>query len=186
MTTLVPPSDPVLWTPTRKVVYLPEVLRHVHDMKALLGTDLGLGATQVGVGLRFFLMRHSSSITTCINPEWYPTDENGKGPQDGIEEFPLDMMMEGCLTWPGRFRFVNRFKYVRLSYRDEAWYLRRNMRFDGVSARIIQHECDHLDGGCIFPRPDGSPETNPLTVGFNEVDASREFMRAMAEQRKVP
>ena len=54
-------------------------------------------------------------------------------------------MTEGCLSIPHLREEVNRESHIRITYYDENWEFHDEV-FDGYSARIIQHEYDHLDG----------------------------------------
>lgn len=183
---LVPATHSALWTVAAPVTDVRnQVKPHVSRLRSILADGLGLGAPQCGIPFAFFLMKNDRGITTvCVNPEWYPVDANLKGPHEGGTDLPTDMMMEGCLTWPGRYKFMTRFSRVHLKWIDTS-SITRQANFEGVYARLVQHECDHLQGGCIFPRPDGSPQTDPAEVGMCEADATREFVRVMAEQRKA-
>jgi peptide deformylase len=57
---------------------------------------------------------------------------------------------EGCLSVPGLRGWVPRYSHIRYSGFDE-----KGQRFertvDGFHARVVQHECDHLDG-ILYPR----------------------------------
>lgn len=53
---------------------------------------------------------------------------------------------EGCLSVPGINEFVRRKPVVYLNYHDEKFNFHENQRFDGLIARIIQHEYDHNQG----------------------------------------
>lgn len=53
---------------------------------------------------------------------------------------------EGCLSVPGITESVKRKSVIYMSYYDENWNYHENIRFEGVLARIIQHEYDHIDG----------------------------------------
>ena len=59
---------------------------------------------------------------------------------------------EGCLSVPGIREYVRRKPVVYLNYYDENWNYHENERFDGVIARIIQHEYDHTDGVVFIER----------------------------------
>jgi peptide deformylase len=59
---------------------------------------------------------------------------------------------EGCLSVPGIQEFVRRKPVVYLNYYDEDWNYHENERFDGLIARIIQHEYDHTDGVVFIER----------------------------------
>ena len=52
---------------------------------------------------------------------------------------------EGCLSVPGINEYVKRQPVIYISYYDENWNF-HNEEYDGMFARIIQHEVDHLDG----------------------------------------
>jgi len=53
---------------------------------------------------------------------------------------------EGCLSVPGISESVNRHSIITMSYYDENWKYHEDIKFEGVLARIIQHEYDHTDG----------------------------------------
>jgi peptide deformylase len=107
----------------------------------------GLAAPQIGVALRVVVFgfernaRYPDEIavpeTILINPQIEPLD-------DAIEEG-----WEGCLSVPGLRGLVPRFQRVRYRGLDErGMALEREV--DGFHARVVQHECDHLDG-ILYP-----------------------------------
>ncbi len=53
---------------------------------------------------------------------------------------------EGCLSIPGINEFVNRKSIIYISYYDEDWVFHEEEKFEGILARIIQHEYDHTQG----------------------------------------
>ena len=59
---------------------------------------------------------------------------------------------EGCLSVPGIREYVRRKPVVYLNYYDENWHYHENERFEGVIARVIQHEFDHTDGVVFIER----------------------------------
>ncbi len=97
---------------------------------------LGLAALQVGVGFRFFISR-IRGCNVAINPKWFFW---------GIEK---ESDREGCLTWPGQHRKVSRFSSINAVWTDRKGN-EHQRKLDGLEARIFQHECDHLNGVCIF------------------------------------
>lgn len=114
-------------------------------MQALNGA--GLAAPQIGVGLRVVIF--------CINTNpRYPEAE--PVPQTVLINpviTPLDAEMEdgweGCLSVPGMRGLVPR--HLRLHYRGVDVYGRAiNRTVHGFHARVVQHECDHLDG-VLYP-----------------------------------
>ena len=107
----------------------------------------GLAAPQIGVGLRvvIFGVRGNPRYpevepvpdTVLINPVIEPLS-------DEVEEG-----WEGCLSVPGMRGLVPRYARLRYSGRDErgAPIMREAA---GFHARVVQHECDHLDG-ILYP-----------------------------------
>lgn len=93
---------------------------------------VGLAAPQVGIQRRLVVIDVGEGLIEFVNPEIISTEgECG--------------MVEGCLSVPGRRGFVTRPEKVVVQAQD------RNGRFfilpaDGLLARAIQHEIDHLNG----------------------------------------
>lgn len=114
-------------------------------MAALNGA--GLAAPQIGVSQRVVIFGVEASLrypdaeavprTVLINPELeFLTNEMDEG-------------WEGCLSVPGMRGLVRR--YTRLRYRGfDLAGQRIEREADGFHARVVQHECDHLDG-VLYP-----------------------------------
>lgn len=114
-------------------------------MKHLNGA--GLAAPQIGVGLRVVIFGVQS------NPR-YP---NGEEIPDTVLINPaiealgeqIEEDWEGCLSVPGLRGWVPRHARIRYAGFDA-----RGTRFErvvqGFHARVVQHECDHLDG-ILYP-----------------------------------
>jgi len=115
------------------------------SMHARVGA--GLAAPQIGIGLRIVIFgvdgnpRYPDApkvpLTVLINPEITPLDETT---EDG---------WEGCLSVPGMRGLVARHARIRYRGLDPAG-TEIEREADGFHARIVQHECDHLDG-VLFP-----------------------------------
>lgn len=103
---------------------------------------VGLAAPQVGVSKRLFVLcEPESGRTLCaINPEI----TSGEGRETGEE---------GCLSIPQVYAPVARYARVHLQYTDEQG-VAQELDAEGLLARIIQHENDHLDGKVFFDRLD--------------------------------
>ena len=107
----------------------------------------GLAAPQIGVGLRVVLFGVRSNPrypdveevpdTVLINPVIEPLSD------EMIEDW------EGCLSVPGMRGWVPRHARVRYSGFDEQGR-RLERTVQGFHARVVQHECDHLDG-ILYP-----------------------------------
>ena len=105
---------------------------------------IGLAANQVGIDLNLFIIdithtEESESTHTFINSSIIGTG--------GDEE----LFQEGCLSLPGIALDVLRPEKVKLRYQtlDEQWH---EDEFEGLLARAIQHEMDHLNGVFIVDR----------------------------------
>jgi peptide deformylase len=65
----------------------------------------------------------------------------------------LEKDQEGCLSVPGVFMDVTRPDSIEVSYKDENGRL-QTLKTDGLLARVIQHEIDHLNGVMFVDRVD--------------------------------
>lgn len=131
---LIRPADPVP-DPTA-----PEIRRLVADMAETMqdAQGLGLAAPQVHVPLRLFVWRGGAgNVIALINPEIEPV---GEEMEDG---------WEGCLSIPGLRGSVPRPARIRFRGLDiEGKPVEGEAA--GLTARVIQHEADHLDG-VLYP-----------------------------------
>jgi peptide deformylase len=104
------------------------------------GRGLGLAAVQVGALRRIFVTRVSRDrARVFINPQILTTS---------IEQEPFE---EGCLSIPG----LNADVVRPVSVRIQAWNEKGRpftLTADGLLARVIQHEMDHLDGTLFVDR----------------------------------
>jgi peptide deformylase len=111
---------------------------------------VGIAAPQVGRSLRLFVIDASAFADDEENTEEEAEQlRNLKkvfiNPQiieeDG-EEWPFN---EGCLSIPKIREDVYRKPFIRIRYMDEN-FNEHEEEFEGVAARIIQHEYDHIEG----------------------------------------
>jgi len=108
---------------------------------------VGLAAPQIGVGLRVVIFEvnanprypdaESVPQTVLINPVLTPLSDE------------LEEDWEGCLSVPGMRGLVPRYTKLRYQGRDEKGGL-IDRTVSGFHARVVQHECDHLDG-ILYP-----------------------------------
>jgi peptide deformylase len=104
---------------------------------------MGLAAPQIGKSIRIFVVDATSLA------EEDPTLADFKkvfiNPQLQILGEETIVMNEGCLSLPKIREDVNRSNKVKITYCDENWnYFEEE--YDGLKARVIQHEYDHLEG----------------------------------------
>ena len=137
-------GDPVLRASALPVDRFDDALKQeVQRMGELMHDALGVGlaATQLGILHRVLVYRTDpeDSITVLVNPELEWVSEE------------LESAMEGCLSLPGVHVEVERPTRVRVTARDPAGG-KLLIEADGLAARVIQHEVDHLDGVLILDR----------------------------------
>jgi peptide deformylase len=137
-------GDPVLRASAVPVDRFDERLgSEVERMGQLMQDALGIGlaANQVGVLHRLLVYRafEEDPIVALVNPvlEW-ASDE-------------LEVAAEGCLSLPGVHVDVERPARVRVRAQDEHGEP-LEVEAEGLRARVIQHEIDHLDGVLILDR----------------------------------
>lgn len=135
------PSDILRFRCTRLETLDTDRLRRLVDdltlsMKRYGG--VGMAAPQLGAPLPVFVFVHNGIVRHVVNPEVH-----GSGLVSAEEE--------GCLSVPGLVGLVPRFERVHLSGVDVfgnevSWHL------EGLSARIVQHEYDHVQGILFLDR----------------------------------
>lgn len=112
----------------------PRTMQLIDDMFETLYEALGAGlaAPQVGVLKRIAVIDLGDDPHVLINPKIIETS----GEQSGSE---------GCLSIPGKVGIVTRPNYVKVEALDEEMqpYV---LEGEGLLARCICHECEHLDG----------------------------------------
>jgi peptide deformylase len=155
-------GDPVLRASAVAVERFDDALKaEVERMGELMHDALGVGlaATQLGILHRVLVYRAYADdpLTALVNPvlEWKSEE--------------LAAAEEGCLSLPGVHVEVERPAQVRVRALDETGH-RREIEAEGLEARVIQHEIDHLDGVLILDR---------ITR-----EARKEAMRAMREAQE--
>lgn len=92
---------------------------------------IGMAANMIGFSKRIIIVSAELGDMVMINP--VIASKNGKYDTE-----------EGCLSLVGT-RKTQRFENITVRYLDENFIARKG-KFCGLTAQIIQHECDHLDG----------------------------------------
>ncbi len=133
-------GDPVLREVSEPVEEINQEIKDlVSDMVDTLNKaqGLGLAAVQVGVPKRLFILNLSATdITEPLRVYVNPVIVE----KDGVIEYE-----EGCLSFPGIYQKISRPEKVKVRYTD----LDGNsfeQEADGMIARAILHEFDHLEG----------------------------------------
>ena len=110
---------------------------------------VGLAAPQVGLGIRLIVI--DASPMGEDDPELLTFQKVLINPKI-IEETGNEWLYnEGCLSLPTMREDVSRKSNIRIQYQDEN-FNSFDETYDGVKARIIQHEYDHLEGKLYVDR----------------------------------
>ena len=154
MTEITSSTNPILSTPAQEVGEINDETRKtiqtmwkVHAEK----NALGLAAPQIGISLKIAVVGYEPTEAhlkkdpdlksipkfVLINPKvvWHP--EKAK------------VQKEACLSVPDEEVGVPRYEKIHIEYQDEAGKKCR-LKARGLTARIIQHEIDHLEGKTIL------------------------------------
>jgi len=136
---------------------LKDILKEMSDIMYPSG-GIGLAATQVGLGLDILIADIGEGLRAFINPEVVETS----GRKTVLEE--------GCLSLPGVTVEVPRPERIKVKALDEKGEAFVKM-YDGLMAKVLQHEIDHLSGKLIIDY------LNPVRAFF----AKRKLVRSKRE-----
>jgi len=129
----------------------PDLKKLTDDMFLTLdeASGVGLAAPQIGKNIRLFIVDctpwadDDPSLAdykkVFINAEIYERSEE------------TDLFNEGCLSLPGLHEDVRRPVAIRMRWLDEN-FVEHDEEIDGLPARVIQHEYDHLEGQVFTDR----------------------------------
>ncbi|OGS59762.1 MAG: peptide deformylase [Elusimicrobia bacterium RIFOXYB2_FULL_62_6] len=135
-------GEKVLEKKTKKVDFekikkdLPALLRDMFETLDLVG-GVGLAAPQIGLELRLTVIKIKKENDeylklVLINPEL-------------VEKSGSRYEEEGCLSFPGLYAKVKRYSKVKARALNEKG-LPIEVNAEGLFAKAVQHELDHLDG----------------------------------------
>jgi peptide deformylase len=135
---LVDSNDPILKQTCEKYNFLnPQVdLRELADdmVRTMYeNSGMGLSANQVGIPLQIFVMAAEQPVLV-INPKIL------------VESEELVELDEGCLSFPGDWVKIKRPIWIKARY-NLAIGQAQTFRFEGMTARVFQHEYDHVVNG---------------------------------------
>lgn len=128
-------GDPVLRQRAREVDVVDDsVIKLMRDMEDTMkaAPGVGLAAPQIGVMRRVIVWQNESEKGALADP--VIEDRKGKVTDD-----------EACLSLPGLSYPVTRARWVRVSGLDPSGE-RVHVEVEDLTARILQHEIDHIDG----------------------------------------
>jgi peptide deformylase len=135
-------DNAILRTPSAVVTSfdkkLKELIADLLDTVHARDDGAGLAAPQIGINLRVVVVglpvnEKDLRLLPMVNPV--------------ITERSVEMVAaeEGCLSIPGVFAPVARAKQITVEFADEDGKA-QSLRLSDFGARVVQHECDHLDG----------------------------------------
>ncbi|MBA4053792.1 MAG: peptide deformylase [Marivirga sp.] len=137
-------GDPVLRQKAKEIDIGSDVTQLIEDMYETMhnASGIGLAAPQIGKSIRLFVVDG-----TIIEDEPGMADFKKVFINPVILEevgAPWDYE-EGCLSIPNIREKISRRERLKIRFYDENWKLQEE-KFDGMKARIIQHEYDHIEG----------------------------------------
>ena len=136
---------------------------------------VGLAAPQVGIAKRFFVLQADDEVKRVfINPEITKTSAETSSYE------------EGCLSLPGFYEEIVRPVKVSVSALDENGKHFVINDADGLLARIIQHENDHLDGILYIDRGDEAYKQEVIESMKRKAErAAKKAAAKEAKQRSI-
>lgn len=137
-------GDPVLKKKASEVPKdYPGLTQLIADMYETMynAHGVGLAAPQIGLSLRLFVTDGAPFEEEEVK-DFKQVFINAKILEEDGEEWKFN---EGCLSIPQVREDISRLETIRIQYYDENWNLKVE-NFDGLAARIIQHEYDHTEG----------------------------------------
>lgn len=161
---------------------LNELIENMHQTMHN-ASGVGLAAPQIGLAIRLFII----DSTLMLDEEDEETDE--KGIQEVfinaeiIEESGKEWTFEeGCLSIPHIRENVTRKPKIKIKYINQNWE-EKTATFEGLTARVIQHEYDHVEGVLFTDRLKPlkkrllKKKLNKITEGKVSVDYKMRFSR---------
>jgi peptide deformylase len=138
---LVDGNDPILKEPCEKFNFL-KPQRNIVDLANELiqemndNNGLGISANQIGIPLQVFVMRTNPTVVV-VNPK--------------IIEYSKETveLEEGCLSYPGDLIKVSRPIWIIARFHGVD-SVGQTQKFEGMTARVFQHEYDHMIGKTMF------------------------------------
>lgn len=142
-------GDPVLRKKAVEIEKGTDLTQLLEDLYETMHSaqGIGLAAPQIGKSIRLFVVDG-----TALNKD----DDEAEGGLENFKQAFINPVMleeqgtpwdfeEGCLSIPNIREKISRKDTIKIKYYDEQWNLKTE-EFDGMKARVIQHEYDHIEG----------------------------------------
>jgi peptide deformylase len=177
---LVEEASKVLRFPTEKYDFDAEnAIENAKELESKLiecmeqNRGMGLSANQVGINAQIFVMETADKGSVgFFNPEIV---------RASVE---TDNMKEGCLSFPDMYVMIKRSKVIELKYQDSEGK-EHSLTLEGMAARCIQHECDHLNGIIFLQRASRLKIERALKVRAKERTKRIEYEKRLAYARAI-
>jgi peptide deformylase len=129
----------------------PELNQLIENMFETMyaANGVGLAAPQIGLPIRLFIVDASPFSEDDYNLKDFKKVFINAYIQD--QTGAKWSFNEGCLSIPDIREDVSRHQDILISYFDENWE-QHTQTLTGLAARVIQHECDHIDGKLFTDR----------------------------------
>jgi len=145
-------GDPVLKTKARDIdpdyTGLSELIENMWETM-YNASGVGLAAPQIGLPIRLFVIDASPfEIDEPHLKDFKKVFINARIIEQSGREW---LFNEGCLSFPELREDIYRKPVIKVSYFDEN-FIPHEETFDGMAARVIQHEYDHIEGIVMIDR----------------------------------
>jgi peptide deformylase len=137
-------GDPILRQRAKEIEKGTDLKQLIEDMYETMhgASGIGLAAPQIGKGIRLFIV---DGTVLEDEPDMQDFKKVFINPQLLEEVGTPWEYEEGCLSIPNIREKVTRKEKLRIRYYDQDWNALEE-EYDGMKARIIQHEYDHIEG----------------------------------------
>ena len=152
-----------------------EIAKNMAEAMEKFG-GLGLSANQVGLPYRMFVMRtmHEGETESKVVPYFNP--ELTRVSQE------TELMKEGCLSFPDIYLMIKRSKTIEFKYQDVEGK-EHTVMLEGIGARCVQHEIDHLNGIIFLQRASRLKLERAMKARVKERKKRLEYERRVALAR---
>lgn len=137
-------GDPVLRQRAKDIEPETDLTQLIEDMYETLdaANGIGLAAPQIGKSIRLFIVDGTGLEDEPGMADFRKVFINAQMIEEGGSPWDFE---EGCLSIPNIRERISRKEQLRIRYFDQNWN-QFEESYDGMKARIIQHEYDHIEG----------------------------------------
>ncbi|HOX82186.1 MAG TPA: peptide deformylase [Chryseolinea sp.] len=137
-------GDPVLRQRAKEIEVGSDIQQLIDDMFETMhgASGIGLAAPQIGKDIRLFIVDGTILDEEPEMHDFKKTFINAKITEETGAPWDFE---EGCLSIPNIREKISRKAKLKITYYDENWN-KHEEAYDGMKARIIQHEYDHIEG----------------------------------------